>query len=177
VDRAIAGDGMAVEKLCDRLRPRLTAWAKGRLPAYARGLGDTEDLVQEALVGSIRRLPVFDNTERNGFLQYLKRAVMNRIRNEIRSARRRGVRASLDEAIADRAPLPIEQYLRREDERRYRRALAKLSPGDRELVIARVELQMTAQEIAMHTGRSTAAAARMATRRAILKLATLLHEP
>jgi len=164
VEEAADGSEIAVETLCQRLRPRLAAWAGGRLPAYARDLLDTDDLVQEALVRSLQRLPVFENQGSDSFLQYLKTAVLNRVRSEIRRIHRQGVRAELDEAIADPAPTALEQFLGKEAEARYSVALAKLTAEERELVIARVELQMTAQEIAVHAGRPSPDAARMAPR-------------
>jgi DNA-directed RNA polymerase specialized sigma24 family protein len=54
---------------------------------------------------------------------------------------------------------------------RYERALARLRPEDRELVIARIEVGYTNQEIADLLDKPTANAARMAAERAIVRLA------
>src|SRR5690606_14000336 len=43
------GDDRARQALYDRSLPLLLRWAHGRLPHYARGTSDTEDLVQTAL--------------------------------------------------------------------------------------------------------------------------------
>ena len=67
VDQAVAGDQTAVESLCRRLQPRFKAWAQGRLPANARTLSDTDDIVQEALVRSVSRLDVFQNQSEGSF--------------------------------------------------------------------------------------------------------------
>ncbi|HET8645779.1 MAG TPA: hypothetical protein VFO85_09840, partial [Vicinamibacteria bacterium] len=43
-----------------RYLPLLNRWAAGRLPAWARDLSDTRDLVQDALVGSLKHLDSFE---------------------------------------------------------------------------------------------------------------------
>src|SRR5258708_26804587 len=58
--RAKAGDRDALETLLERYRPRLRRWAHRRLPAWARDLTDTDDLVQETMVKTIRNLDRFD---------------------------------------------------------------------------------------------------------------------
>ena len=45
VVRAQEGDERAVDELCRRYLPRLNRWAHGRLPVWARGALDTQDLV------------------------------------------------------------------------------------------------------------------------------------
>jgi RNA polymerase sigma factor (sigma-70 family) len=101
---------------------------------------------------------------------------MNRLRNEIRNASRRPRREEVPESFPDPAPSPIEQYLGREAEERYNEALKRLSPEEQELVIGRLELQMTYQDLAIHTGKGSPDAARMAVNRAIRKLATVLED-
>src|SRR4030095_4694725 len=59
VIRAKAGDQMAMELLCSRYLRRLQAWAHGRLPAWARGAADTQDLAQETLSRVVQKLAAF----------------------------------------------------------------------------------------------------------------------
>ena len=59
--KARAGDAAALEELLSRYRPRLKRWATGRLPRYARDITDTDDLVQDALVGTVRNLQAFEH--------------------------------------------------------------------------------------------------------------------
>jgi RNA polymerase sigma-70 factor (ECF subfamily) len=49
--------------------------------------------------------------------------------------------------------------------------LSRLRPDDREVVIARVEMDMSYEEIAQLLGKPSADAARMAVHRALLRLA------
>ena len=58
--RAREGDDIALERLCRRYLPRLERWAHGRLPAWARGTLDTQDLAQEALVHAVQKLKTFE---------------------------------------------------------------------------------------------------------------------
>ena len=52
--RAREGDEAARNELCARYLPRLRRWAHGRLPVWAREHLDTEDIVQDALMKSVR---------------------------------------------------------------------------------------------------------------------------
>ena len=56
VERARAGDEAAREQLYERCLPPLRRWARGRLPIWARGLLQTDDVVQETVVRSLRSL-------------------------------------------------------------------------------------------------------------------------
>src|SRR5690242_17786883 len=50
------GDREALDRLFARCLPPLRRWARGRLPTAARGALDTQDLVQDTIVNSLRRL-------------------------------------------------------------------------------------------------------------------------
>ena len=60
LDRAKQGDGEARDALYHRYLPRLQRWARGRLPIYARGALETDDLVQETLLKTLARDRAFD---------------------------------------------------------------------------------------------------------------------
>jgi DNA-directed RNA polymerase specialized sigma24 family protein len=96
---------------------------------------------------------------------------MNRIRDQIRRMDRRPEATELDTQAEDHAPSPLEQSIGRQAVERYEAALARLSDGDRELIIASVELGYSAEQLAEATGRASPEAARKASRRAVLKLA------
>src|SRR5262245_57129666 len=89
VERAKRGDRAALDTLMKRYQPRLVRWASGRLPSYARSLLDTSDLVQETLIRTIERLDQIENEGPGKFEGYVRRAVMNRIQDQVRWARRR----------------------------------------------------------------------------------------
>lgn len=54
---------------------------------------------------------------------------------------------------------------------RYCRALTRLTPGDQELIAARVELGYSHEQLALMSGRRSPDAARVALKRALVKLA------
>src|SRR5689334_14878864 len=86
--RAQAGDRTALEALLRRYGPRLQRWTHHRLPRWARDLADTDDLVQETLVKAVRNLNGFVAYGEAGFQNYLRSAVANAIRDQIRKAQK-----------------------------------------------------------------------------------------
>ena len=171
LERARAGDREALESLIARYLPRLQRWASGRLPRWARDMADTQDLVQEALFQTFKRIERFEPRGEGALHAYLRQAILNRIREEIRRAKRRPARSELDSAAEDDARSPLAAAIGQEAIDRYERALAQLRPDDRELVVARIELGYPNREIAELLDTPTPNAARMATERAVVRLA------
>lgn len=174
--RARAGDKGALDVLFVRYGPPLRRWASGRLPRWARDLADTPDLVQESLLQTFKNIDGFDCRGEGALQAYLRQAVMNRIRDELRKARTRPASSELSVDVPDEAPSPLEAAIGAEAVERYEAALARLRPEDRELVIARVELGLTYSEIAAAAAKPSANAARMAVVRALLLLAEEMGE-
>jgi RNA polymerase sigma-70 factor (ECF subfamily) len=174
LERVRSGDTAARERLVARYLPLLRRWAHGRLPASTRDLTDTDDLVQVTLLRVLKQIESFEYGGTGSFLAYLRSTVLNLLRNEIRRVARRGESKELDDAIAaDEAGSPIEQAIGRERLEMYEAALEAMPARARELVIMRLEFDMTYEAIARETG-STPDAVRMAIRRAIEALARLL---
>jgi RNA polymerase sigma-70 factor (ECF subfamily) len=171
LERARAGDAAAVDLLFARCVPVLRRWARGRLPGWARDLGDTEDVVQEAVLQTFKHLETFDARGEGALQAYLRQAVMNRIRDHIRRVNRRPITTELDSVHEDDSPSPLEHAVGREAVDRYERALSRLSDVDRELIVATVELGYSPEQVADATGRASADAARKAAKRALVKLA------
>lgn len=174
LDRIKQGDDDAVETLVARSLPPLRRWARGRLPGHARSLAETNDLVQQALIRALPQLKRFDARYPGALQAYLRQAVANHIRDEIRRANRHPVAPELPEEPPDQAPSPLEIAIGRQGFERYEAALAKLRPQDREAIIARVELQQSYDEVALALGKPSANAARVAVTRAIRELITLM---
>ena len=166
-----AGDDAARERLMARCLPPLRRWARGRLPAYARDMLDTEDLVQESVIAALRRLEGFE-ARREGALQaYLRQALANRIKDVIRYKRRRPIQTELPENAADQGESPLEQVIGLENTERYEAAMLRLRDTDREAIVARVELRYSYQELAVALAKPSADAARVAVTRAVYRLA------
>jgi len=169
--RARRGEETAVNRLVARLLPGLTLWAQGRLPRWARDCADTADIVQESVISVFRRLETFEPRHRGALQSYLRQAIRNRIKDEIRHASRLPRFTEVDTGAATTTLDPLDGLMAEERHRRYSAALGRLPDGDREIVVARLELGYSYEQVALATGRPTKAAARMATRRAILRLA------
>lgn len=168
--RARAGDREALDDLFARYLPLLRRWAAGRLPRWARDLADTPDLVQETLIQVFKKVGGFEHRGEGAFHAYLRQAVMNRIRNEIRNAARRPQRSDMDEDSPALEASPLEAAIGSEAVDRYETALRRLSDEDRELIVARLEMGLTYGELADAAGKPSADAARMAVTRAIARL-------
>jgi RNA polymerase sigma-70 factor (ECF subfamily) len=177
VIRAREGDRLAVEALLERCLPSLKRWAHGRLPLAARGSLDTGDLVQETALHVLRRLDHFQPRHVGAMQAYLRQAVINRIRDEVRRVTRHPAPTELAEEPPSDNTSPLEGAIQTEAYERYRAALASLEARDREMIVARVEAQWTAQEIAQKFGMRTSDAARMAVGRALRRLAERLSRP
>jgi len=171
LQRARAGDRAAVDALIARYLPRLQRWATGRMPVWARDMADTDDIVQEAVLRTFARIDEFEPRREGALQAYLRQAVLNRIRDEVRRAIRRGPSLELDPESPDSAASPFESAVGTETAERYERALASLADDDREAIVARVELGGTYEEVAAALGKPSADAARMAVGRALVRLA------
>ena len=140
IDRARAGDRAALERLFERHVKPLQRWARGRLPRWARDLADTDDLVQDTLIQTFKRIEGFEPRRVGALQAYLRQAVLNRIRDELRRKRRQPNVTELDGLELDTSKSPLEQAIGQEAVDRYERALERLKPEEREAIIARVEM-------------------------------------
>ena len=171
-----AGDERARDRLLARYLPLLRRWAHGRLPAGARALADTDDLVQVSLVRALKHMGSFEPAHEGAFLVYLRRIFLNAMRDEIRRSLREKRVGEPDEALPDARPTALEQAIGRETLEAYEAGLAALTEDQREAVILRLEFGMKFEDIAEATGKPSANAARMAVSRAILRLAEVMDE-
>lgn len=169
--QARKGDRGALEHLYERLAPGLMRWARGRLPRWARGMADTADVVQDTLVNALRSLDGFEPRRRKALQAYLRQAVRNRIRDEIRRSGRRPPSVPLEDVGVASPVSPLEFAIEAENVERYRQALGRLDESDRELVVARLELGYTYEQVALIARKASPDAARMAIKRALLRLA------
>ncbi len=173
------GSRGAAEALFERYGSWLRRWARGRLPQRVRGSLDTSDVVQDTLRYTFTRLDWFESKRASSLRAYLRRVAENRIRDELRRATRRR------DAIAPDQPLRASEdgapQLRRlvDDEawRRYLDGLQHLRPRDRRLIAGRVELGYNYRQLALLERLPSTDAARMALRRALIRLGDVMAPP
>jgi len=181
LERANRGDRLALDSLFNRHAPRLRRWASGRLPSWARQMTDTDDLVQDALLQTFKRIDGFESRGTGALYAYLRQAVLNRLKDELRRKYRRPATVTLDDLEVDRGPSPLELAIGREALDRYEAALGRLTPDEQGAIIGRLELGCSYEELAETLGKPTPDAARKAAQRALVKLVAqmelLLSEP
>ena len=177
VIRANAGDDAAVAVLYERYKPRLQRWAHNRLPPHARGALQTEDLVQDTLTHVLGHLTAFNPRHEGAFQGYARTALKNRIRDVARWQKRRGSRDVLDSEMRGEDASPLDMAIGQETLDRYDRALERLRPDERDLIIARIEMGLSNEEIRVMFEKPSQAAVHMALSRALIKLAEeMAHE-
>jgi RNA polymerase sigma factor (sigma-70 family) len=136
-------------------------------------------MVQDVLLQVVRRLDTFEHSRAASLQAYLRVAVANRIRDEVRRYRIRGP-AEASEWVEDQTsamPSPLEAAIGTEALERYEAALQRLSDRDRALLISRIELQSSYAEIATQFDLSSTDAARKSVARALHRLATTMATP
>lgn len=176
LERAQRGDGVAAEALLSRYRPRLQRWASGRVPVKARSLLDTDDVVQDALLNTLRRLPDFRPRHDGALLAYLREAVINRIRMELRRIAPQTDLAIEADTLSSALPSPLETAITQEALDRYERSLAQLDEDDRAAIIGRFEMGYSYLALARALERPSAEAARKLTERALRRLIELMPD-
>jgi len=171
LQRARAGDRAALDALCARYLPRLERWAHGRLPVWARGAVDTNDLVQVTLARTAQRVEAFEPQREGAFQAYIRQALLNELRDVLRKAARRGDHEQLASEPVSHEPSPLEEAIGSETLEIYDAALQRLKAEDREAIVARVELGLSWPEVAEAIGKNSASSAQMAVSRALVRLA------
>lgn len=172
--RVRAGDTVAGELLFARYSRRLHQWAHGRLPAWARGAGDTHDLVQDTMLQVYQHLDRFEPRHTGAFLAYVRRTLHNNIVTRVRASRGPGTFEPFDDS--DEGTLPAVHTPRPEHDldvqrrfERYEIELENLKPAYREVIIARNEMGLPWDEIA-EIMQKRVGAVQMLYHRAVLRL-------
>jgi RNA polymerase sigma-70 factor (ECF subfamily) len=168
--RARSGDGDALDQLLQRYLPRLRRWASGRLPHTARNVLDTDDVVQETVIKTVRNLGRIEIRNDGALQAYLRQALSNRLADAYRQSQRRANDTGLKSDLPARQPSPLEHAIGADAVHRYEIGLTHLADSDRELVILRIEFCYEYDEIARMTGKTSAASARVAVSRALARL-------
>jgi RNA polymerase sigma-70 factor (ECF subfamily) len=172
--QARAGDFSARDRLLRRYLPILKRWAHGRLPAPARDLCDTDDLVQVTLLRAFDQMNRFEPRREGAFMAYLRQILINKVRDEIRRATRVPAIGPIERNLRQSSPSPLEGAIGRELLESYEAALAKLPETQREAAVLRLEMGFTHQQVADALVLPSANAARMLVARALVKLAEVM---
>ena len=170
IQRAKRGDRSALSSLFGRHVPILRRWAHGRLPSWARMFGDTADLVQEAVLNTIRRLDQFEAKGERALQGYLRLAVQNKIVDLSRRSEGRTRGGEVTDEQPDRSqPSPLALAITAQEQARYRAALARMKTSDQTLIVGRLELGYSYDQLALIMGKYSTDAARVALLRALAR--------
>jgi RNA polymerase sigma-70 factor, ECF subfamily len=177
LERALAGDHDAADRLVARHLAPLRRWARGRLPRWARDVSDTDDLVQDTLLRTMSRLADFEQRGPGALQAYLRQAILNRVRDELRKKGRRPEETDLHGLELGGGLSPLEEAIGRQAVERYEQALGALKPEEREAIIGRIEMGYSYEELADVLKKPSAEAARKAAQRALVRLARQMNSP
>ena len=179
LEKVRQGSHGAAEALFERYGSWLRRLTRGRLPRRARGSLDTSDVVQEALSYTFTRLDWFESKRASALRAYLRRVAENRIRDELRRATRRRHAIAPEQRVrmSDEGAPQLRRLIDDEAWRRYVDGLRCLSPRDRRLIAGRVELGYNYRQLALVERMPSSDAARMALRRALIRLSDVMSDP
>jgi RNA polymerase sigma-70 factor (ECF subfamily) len=173
--RAKNGDLEAREKLWKKLRERLCRYAHGRLPKRLRSLVETEDVVQDALAQTFRRIDLFDPKHSGAFGVALWVTIKRCLIDQHRRAGRQPAEGETASSLAAQGPSPMEEAIEKEKLERVITARSKLSEEDQALLHARLDLDLGFTDVALLFGKPSPDAARVAVQRAIARLVKKMH--
>ncbi|MEM9302294.1 MAG: RNA polymerase sigma factor [Pseudomonadota bacterium] len=175
IEKSQTGDETARDALFRRCSERLTRWARGRLPAPARDIADTQDLVQVTLLRAFNQLGRFESRGQGSFMAYLRQILMNRVKEELRRAGRQPDGTERFDIPSGEAGIST-QLQEWQTLERYEKALDTLAGRPREAVILRLEFDLPYAEIADEIDAPSPDAARMTVARALKELALAMDD-
>jgi RNA polymerase sigma factor (sigma-70 family) len=170
LQRARAGDDSALDQLFARYVPRLYRWAHRRVPVWARNAAETADYVQDTVLHTLRNLGTFQPQREGALLGYLRRSLVNRVRDQFRHAGRHPAPDELEDRFVDEGRSPLDLAICAQDRQRYEAGLKRLRRADRQAIVASIELGYSYEQIAIVLKKPSSEAARLAVRRALVRL-------
>jgi RNA polymerase sigma-70 factor (ECF subfamily) len=187
LEAARSGDDQAAERLLARSRPSLHAFVEAHFDPVLRARLDPSDLVQEAQLAVLLRLPDFLQRRPMPFHLWVRKTAYERLLNARRHHRTARRAVGRDGALPDRSsllvagpllasgPTPSQQAEAREFADRVGRAVAELPEGDREILLLRHTDDLSYAEVG-ELLEITPAAARKRYGRALLRLRKVLTD-
>jgi RNA polymerase sigma-70 factor, ECF subfamily len=173
VARAVAGDAEAKASLLALVRPGVVRYCRARL-GRVRGAYDlADDVAQEVCIAVLGALPNFRDQGRP-FAAFVFGIAAHKVADSQRAAVRDRAVTAVD-TLPDRpdpSPGPEQRAITSDLARRLSTLLGHLPDNQRELVVLRVAVGLSAEEVGGVLGMS-AAAVRVAQSRALAKLRNL----
>jgi RNA polymerase sigma-70 factor (ECF subfamily) len=185
--RLQAGDAAVLAVLFDHYRPRLRRLLRLRLGGRLAARLDESDVLQEAYLDAARQVEGYTRRPRVAFYVWLRGVVCQRLANLQRThlgaacrAVHREQRLDLESSaqlaakLLARGPSPSQALLKEERREYVQRALERLGPEDREVIVMRHFEGLSNAEVAEVLGLG-ASGATMRYGRALIRLKELLQ--
>jgi RNA polymerase sigma-70 factor (ECF subfamily) len=175
VVQAVAGDREALSRVLGIIRPIVVRYVRARIGSAERSGLSADDVAQEVCLAAITALPRYKDQGRP-FLAFVYGIAAHKVADAHRAAGRN--RADATDTLPDRPSSdigPEQMAIDSESAARMDRLLATLPEKQREIIILRVVVGMSAEETAEAVG-STAGAVRVAQHRAIARLKAEIGE-
>jgi RNA polymerase sigma-70 factor, ECF subfamily len=169
VAEAVAGSRDALREVLETIRPIIVRYCRARLGAAERSGLSADDVAQEVCLAAITALPRYKDQGRP-FLAFVYGIAAHKLADAHRAAGRN--RSDPTDSVPERwsgDAGPEQLALEAESSARMNTLLATLPEKQREILILRVVVGMSAEETAEAVG-STAGAVRVAQHRALARL-------
>ncbi|KAA2258635.1 sigma-70 family RNA polymerase sigma factor [Solihabitans fulvus] len=173
VQCAVDGDRWAVERLLGSIRPLVVRYCRARVGRQERSFDSADDVAQEVCLAVLTALPGYRDTGRP-FLAFVYGIAAHKVADAHRAAARNRAEptARVPEVLATE-PGPEQRALLGELSERLGLLLRGLPDRQREIVLLRVIVGLSAEETADAIG-STPGAVRVAQHRALARLRAAL---
>jgi RNA polymerase sigma-70 factor, ECF subfamily len=169
VAEAVAGNRDALREVLEIIRPIVVRYCRARVGTTERSGLSADDVAQEVCLAAVTALPRYKDQGRP-FLAFVYGIAAHKVADAHRAAARN--RADPTDVVPERYALeagPEQMALDSESSARMNKLLSVLPEKQREILILRVVVGMSAEETAEAIG-STAGAVRVAQHRALARL-------
>lgn len=166
---AVAGDRNALREVLETIRPIVVRYVRARIGTAERSGLSADDVAQEVCLAAMQALPRYQDQGRP-FLAFVYGIAAHKVADAHRAAGRN--KADPTDVVPERFSVDAgpEQLAMNADAASRMDALLKILPEkQREILILRVVVGMSAEEVAEAVG-STAGAVRVAQHRALARL-------
>jgi RNA polymerase sigma-70 factor (ECF subfamily) len=172
--RAAQGDARATDGLLARVRQMVHRYCRARLGRLPGSEHAADDVAQEVCIAVLKALPRYRD-EGRPFEAFVFGIAAHKIADVQRSAMKLAVPTEDVPDGPDERLGPEDEVVRQSDALRARELLNLLPPQQRELLILRVAVGLSAEETGNTLG-MTAGAVRVAQHRALMRLRSLAGE-
>ena len=168
---AVAGDRNALQEVLEIIRPIIVRYCRARIGTTERSGLSADDIAQEVCLAAITALPRYKDQGRP-FLAFVYGIAAHKVADAHRAAARN--RSDPTDVVPERSSLdigPEQAVIDAESSTRMATLLSVLPEKQREILVLRVVVGMSAEETAEAVG-STPGAVRVAQHRALTRLKT-----